>query len=868
MNCKNLLLATLLFFSFTLMAQQTAKLVGTVTEETGDALPQANVVIDASKGQAAVTDFDGKYEINLPAGTYSVTFRYIGKDEQKRTVTLADGEKKILDIQLTEKQQMIDVVVVTGTKYEQRLAEQTVSMDVLKGSSLTSQNITDLSQGMTRVPGVTIADGQVNIRGGSGWSYGAGSRVQVMVDDLPLLTADAADAKWSVIPMENVEQVEVIKGSASALYGSGALNGIINVRTAYPVTEPYTKVSIYTGVVEGPSKTPGMKFWGSNSPLSGGINFAHRQKFGQHDLVLGGAYDAATGHLDSSDSHSMRGTVKYRYRVKKVQGLSVGVNMSGYYSYGKTFFFWNGLDSNAYKPFPNTVTIYKNYRITVDPFIDYYDAKNNHFKILGRFFNATNTNSTGQGSIPNRYYLEAQYSRKFDFKKFDFNVVAGAVNIYDDVNPPKGASGSLFGKNNSYNFSAYAQADFKFFKKLNVSVGARWEYITMSNYKQDSTIASVSGADTTYNYYQRLNDRQNSLKQLPYPLFRIGLNYQAAEATFIRASFGQGFRYPTIAEHYVSTTVGPLTIASNPLLEPEKGYSAELGVKQGFKIGKNFVGFVDAAFFWNQYDNMMEFTFGQFGDSKYWAVSAPGAFDNLFGLGFSSQNIGKTRILGTELTVGGQGKLGPVEIQFLTGYNFIDPRSLNWNDSMAIFNYQGYQILNGYEANSKNQLIREAYNNPGQLSYLTYAQTSSSTTNFLKYRSRHTFKFDLTMKWKGLEWNTNLQYSSYQENVDYAFVSPLLTSFYGTAPSPQAFSGLKQYRQEKESIAIGKGRGDIVLNMHLAYNFTQGVRVAFLVKNILNWEYTPRPAYMESPRNYTLQLSYTLPHFDRQKDKK
>jgi iron complex outermembrane receptor protein len=186
---------------------------------------------------------------------------------------------------------------------------------------------------------------------------------------------------------------------------------------------------------------------------------------------------------------------------------------------------------------------------------------------------------------------------------------------------------------------------------------------------------------------------------------------------------------------------------------------------------------------------------------------------------------------------------------------------------MAIFNYQGKQIKNGYEENSQNQLIREAYNNPDQLPYLTYAQTSSSTSNFLKYRSRHTFKFDLTMKWKGLEWNTNLQYSSYQENVDYAFVSPLLTSFYGTAPSPQAFSGLKQFRQEKEAIAIGKGRGDIVLNMHLAYNFTQGVRVAFLVRNILNWEYTPRPAYMEAPRNYTLQLSYTLPHFDRQKEK-
>ena len=73
-----------------------------------------------------------------------------------------------------------------------------------------------------------------------------------------------------------------------------------------------------------------------------------------------------------------------------------------------------------------------------------------------------------------------------------------------------------------------------------------------------------------------------------------------------------------------------------------------------------------------------------------------------------------------------------------------------------------------------------------------------------------------------------------------------------------SFGGLARYRDEKAAIAIGKGRGDIVWNAHVAYNFKQGVRVAFIVKNLLNWIYTPRPAYMEAPRNYTVQLSYTF----------
>lgn len=848
MKLKHVLAAMASFFSI-VGYSQSAKIVGVISDEKGEPLFPTTVFVDSSN--AALGDFDGKYELKLAPGSYSVTYHSIGKEDEVKKVTLAEGETKTLDVTLRERTELIKELVVTGTRYEKPIGEQTISMDVVKGTSLTSQAITSLDQGMSRIPSVTIADGQVNIRGGAGWSYGAGSRVAVLIDDLPLLTADAADAKWSIVPMENVDQIEVIKGAASALYGSSALNGIVNVRTAYPTAEPYAKVTVYTAIQEGPSRTPNMKWWGNKNPLAGGVNFAWRQKFGQHDLVVGGAYDASDSYLDSADSHSARLTLKYRYRVPKVEGLNFGVNLSGYYSWGKTFFFWKGIDSFAYKPYPGTITQYKTQRFTVDPFIDYYDSHNNHFKFLGRFFNATNTNNTGQGSVPNTYYTEFQYMRKFDFKKFDFNIVGGVVNSYNDVNPPKNAANSLFGKNSADNFSVYAQTDFKFFKKLNVSLGARWEYFQMMHYVKDSTAASVSGTDTSWNYYQRKVSTANSLKELPYPLFRIGVNYQAAEATYIRASFGQGFRYPTIAERYITTAVGPLVIASNPLLKPEKGYSAEVGVKQGFKLGKNWMGYADLAMFWNQYDNMMEFTFGQFGKQADWSQ-----LNKNFGFGFSSQNVGKTRILGTELTIGGQGQIGPVTIQFLTGYTFIDPRALNWNDTLSLYNYEGAKLNNkGNATLAYNQMNAV----DSTLNDITYGMTSTASTNILKYRNRHNFKFDLTLIYKGLEWNTNLQYASYMENIDYAFISPLF-KLLGNLSGAPAFTGLDQWRQAKAALKIGKGRGDIVWNMSLAYNFRAGVRVAFLVKNLLNWEYSPRPAYFEAPRNYTVQLSYILPN--------
>lgn len=817
---------------------QNAQLTGKVTDENGQAIQNANIVADASRGLVTISDSAGNYRLPLPAGNYEMTFHYTGKNERKIKVMLTENEVTELNVALLENVRLMDEVVITGSRYEKKLSEETVSMDVMKGPWLTDQNITGVDQSMALVPGVTIADGQVNIRGGGGWSYGAGSRAQVLMDDLPILSADASDAKWEIIPVENIDQVEVIKGAGSALYGTGALDGIVNVRTAWPTDTAYAKVTLYGGLTGPPTRTPSMDWWGTDDPTSEGASFAYRQKLGQSDLVLGGAYNGGTGYLDSSDSHSFRGNIKYRYRFKHIAGLNIGVNASAYYGYGKTFFFWKGIDSLAYQPYPGTVSIAKTYRFTIDPFIDYTDRNDNHFRFQGRFLDSQNDNNTGQGSVPIQYYSELQYRRRLVTNPFDLNFIAGVVNVYNNVTPPPGESGSLFGKNTSYNFSAYAQTDFKFFKRLSISLGARWEYIEMNHYVQDS---AASGGELLVN-------KQNSLQSLPYPIFRAGLNYQAAEATYIRASFGQGFRYPSIAERFISTTVGPLTIASNPNLQPEKGYSAEIGIKQGFKLGGTWSGYADASGFMNMYNDMIEFTFGQFGSYANWTNPAAD-----YGFGFSSQNIGKAMIAGSELELAGEGKIGPLDVILLAGYTYQDPRSLNWNGKLLMYNYQDSLLTNqGTAGAAYNQA-----NNPKNLNYITYAQTSSSTTNVLKYTSRHLIKANITLGWKGIEWNSNVQFSSFQQNIDYAFVSPVF-QLLDQINHTSAFTGLLQYRTAKQNTPIGEGRGDIVWNMYAAYKFKQGVRIAFLVNNVLNWEYTPRPAYFASPRNYTLQLSYTF----------
>lgn len=820
---KQVLLAVSLIFSSVSIFAQNGKIVGKVTDEKGDGVIQANVIIDASKGWAAVSDFDGNYEISVPAGEHEVHYRYVGKEEIVKKINVRASETFTQNIVLIEKTRMIDQVVVSGSKYERKQSEETVSIEVMKGNVLQNQNVTNVEGGVQKIPGVTIADGQANIRGGAGWSYGAGSRVSVMFDDLLITTADADDAKWATMPVENIEQIEVLKGAASAIYGSGALNGVINARMAYPTDKPYTKLMTYAGFYDNPP-SPEMKWWTAKPQFFVGGNFADRRKVGQWDIVTGLAYNNDRGHLDSSDSQDARLNAKIRYRFKKIEGLNIGVGLLTNWSWGKTFFLWDSIGDKGYKPMPGTITQYSNNRLLVDPFINYSTKNNDRFSLRYRLLTSSNKNSTGQGSVADRHIIDFSYQRPFDVsEKVKFNFIAGAAGRIDRVAPPDGDSSYLYGttKHNANNASVYAQVDGKFFNKLNVTLGARWEYFDI--------------------------DGRNSLKDLTYPLFRLGVNYQAAQATYIRGSFGQGFRYPSIAELYVTTNLGPVGIYPNVQLKPEKGYSAEIGLKQGFKIGNNVVGYADVAGFWNQYQNMMEFMFSAFGPA-----SPP-----TYGAGFSSQNIGDARILGVDFAVGAQATVKDVQFSVLAGYTYINTKALNWDKPLTLFNSVGDTI----KPNDPNALLglgSSSYNFSnmpagGDSSVLTYGMLSSSKSNMLKYRPTHQFKLIFGVVHKKFDVQLDYQFIAYQKNIDYAFVSPFFSNYVPQLFGVNSFKGLKEYRDAKEAKGYS---GDNIVNISLGYKPVEAFKIAFIIKNVANWEWMARPGMFQAPRSYTLQLSY------------
>ena len=238
----------LFFISITISTfSQDAVIKGVIIDgEENEPLIGGNVILNTGIG--AATDFDGKYSISTPAGNYTVKFKYIGYETQTKSIVLKAGETKVINLTLNPAANQLDDVVISASKYEQKLGDVPVSMAIIKPALIENKATRDAESIIEQVPGVQINENQVSIRGGSGWSYGAGSRVMVMVDGMPMLAGDANDIKWTAIPLENISQIEVIKGASSVLYGSSALNGVINIRTQYPKDEPITKINISNGL--------------------------------------------------------------------------------------------------------------------------------------------------------------------------------------------------------------------------------------------------------------------------------------------------------------------------------------------------------------------------------------------------------------------------------------------------------------------------------------------------------------------------------------------------------------------------------------------------------------------------------------------
>ena len=470
----------------------------------------------------AVTGVEGSYSMQVEPGDHTLRVSYVGYSDYEFSFSIKDGEVISHDIAMAFEASILQTATVTGSKHQKSLARSPVLINVIKPQLIENTNTVKITSLLDKIPGVQLIDNQANIRGGSGWSYGAGSRVLLLIDDVPAFQADAGRPSWGDIPVENISQIEVLKGASSTLYGSAALNGIINIRTGYATSEPVTKANVSYKSYMDPADE--VKKWWTTAPSKLNVGLVHKQKFGKLDVVASGFYEDFDSYYEEAYEEKLRlsANVKYRFTDRISFGLNTMFNTSN----AADYFLWQDGARGIYKGLEGTLSARDNQRFYIDPQLTIFDNKQNKHKIFGRYYYINNDNNANQSNSSKSYYGEYQFSR--EFRKYGINLTTGAVAYLTTSNS------ELFGdvqlKHNNY--ASYFEMDKSFLEdKLTVTAGMRLEY-------HEQLSPEVFKGDT-------IPGGKVSESQL---ISRFGLNYSLTEGTFLRASWGQGYRFPTIVE--------------------------------------------------------------------------------------------------------------------------------------------------------------------------------------------------------------------------------------------------------------------------------------------------------------------------------
>lgn len=526
-------------------------------------------------------------------------------------------------------------VVVTAQRHASVSQDVPISMSVVREAEIQSRAPREIDEVLRFIPGVTVTEDQVSIRGSSGYSRAVGSRVLYMMDGMPMLSADNGDIKFDAVPMINIQSVEVVKGAGSALYGSSALGGIINVITRKPSKTWQGAINATAGSYEEPT----YEQW--NLPEVGrtyyNIEAGASNTFGEVGVLASGAYKRDEGYRMGDDIYNGSGFLKLTTPTSERADLT----FSTLYSYNEhgNWLYWKNL-SNAYKPADSLSAI--NERITSTKLnlygafktllgdIGYLDIKASSF-ITGYKtapLNASDTVDPESSAINNLVDAQSGY-----YLYNDLYLTQGATFGYQTV------TSNVSGDHNGINFGLYAQGEYTL-KPIILTLGLRGD---IYKYDTDPFVGRFSP--------------------------KVGISWNTPlENVVVRSSFGTGFRAPTIIEKYTDQELNGFTIKPNPSLVPENSYSVELGAQY-----QDRYIMLDGAVFYSKFDQLIEPGFVTEGLETYIRFS----------------NITDAEIFGHEEVI----EYTPFASELLKlrlGYTYIYPHNITTN---SILNFRPRHLL-------------------------------------------------------------------------------------------------------------------------------------------------------------------------------
>ena len=572
----------LILFPYYAIAQDSGEIRGRVRDAANnEALPGANVQLQGTV-LGGLTDVDGSFFIKRVApGNYTLRVSFIGYQTALLPVRVKADSVARVNFSLQATTLEIANVVVTASRQPEEIQNAVVSISALTTTEALRRNPLRIDAALESIPGVNLVNENVNVRNSTGYTRGLGNRVLVLLDGVPVLTSDLGNMNWDILPVTDFERIEVIKGPSSALYGSFALGGVINIITKAPQPQGRFAVRTSLGVYDKPYEAEWR--WTDRTLNFNRADVSYSRQFGKLGMRVSLGRHESTGDRQNKHFQRWNGTAKLAWTFNDNSELS----LFGAYARDHRGEFVEARRDNPYlvpleflpyRTFLDAYTFYAQYR---RPLNDWLEMKwrasyvrqltGNHYKVAGDFQPAQGPGADWQ--------LHAQLDSSMSF-------AVGLEYHYDF------AEQRDFGRHFASTISPYFQQIWQPHANLRFTTGLRYDhyYLLPGPAQQTQFVNRVP----VINLFPDGKEEQ-------YVNPQFGASYELAAGTVLHSALGWGIRIPALGERFLQFDV-PIRFAPNANIMTERSTSFELGLRQ--RIGA--IANLELTAFSNQFRDLIE----------------------------------------------------------------------------------------------------------------------------------------------------------------------------------------------------------------------------------------------------------------------
>ena len=213
----------------------------------------------------AATDVEGGYLINnVPVGDHVLKVTYIGYEQQEKPISIEQDQELIADFSLLKEAIQMQTYVVTASRKRERVEDAPAAISVITKKDIRRESNTNLGDYMKTVKGVEFTQSGIDSYNLSarGFNTSFSSRLLTLTDGRMANVPSLRLIAYNVIPVsfEDVEQIEVVLGPSSALYGPNAYTGVLNIITSSPLDAAGTTINIQGGSLSQKDTDPMQKY--------------------------------------------------------------------------------------------------------------------------------------------------------------------------------------------------------------------------------------------------------------------------------------------------------------------------------------------------------------------------------------------------------------------------------------------------------------------------------------------------------------------------------------------------------------------------------------------------------------------------------